>query len=193
VRKILEAKASLGLQSARLVDINALDTLIRTPENMALAQRISDDAITLVRENGKVLPLKAFTKSAVSLPYGTPESIRNRLVVVIVSDDVRLESGRALERQVKVRAPDAHVFYVDSRIAAAMSSDVLQAVDEAENIVAAVYAAPTPGANGTGGSVHPTDPIGSLLQAILDHAAEKTAVIAIGNPYLAQGFPNIQN
>jgi beta-N-acetylhexosaminidase len=193
VRKILEAKASLGLQSARLVDINALDTLIRAPENIALAQRISDDAITLVRENGKVLPLKALTKSAVSLPYGTPEPIHNRLVVVIVSDDVRLESGRALERQVKVRAPDAHVFYVDSRIAAAMSSDVLRAVDEAENIVAAVYAAPTPGANSTGGAVHPTDPIGSLLQAILDHAAEKTAVIAIGNPYLAQGFPNIQN
>ena len=192
VRKILEAKGSLGLQSARLVDINTLDTLIGAPENVALAQRISDDAITLVRENGKVLPLKALTKSAVSLPYGTPESIRNRLVVVIVSDDVRLESGRALERQVKVRAPDAHVLYVDSRIAAAMSSDVLRAVDEAENVVAAVYAAPTPGANSTG-AVHPTDPTGSLLQAILDHAAEKTAVIAIGNPYLAQGFPNIQN
>ena len=193
VRKILEAKASLGLQSARLVDINALDTVIRVPENIALAQTISDAAITLVRENGKVLPLKALTKSAVSLPYGTPESIRNRLVVVIVSDDVRLESGRALEQQVKVRAPDAHVFYVDLGIAAAMSSDVLRAVDEAENIVAAVYAAPTPGANSTGGAVRPTDPTGSLLQGILDHAAEKTAVIAIGNPYLAQGFPNIQN
>jgi beta-N-acetylhexosaminidase len=192
VRKILEAKASLGLQSARLVDINALDTVIRVPENIALAQTISDDAITLVRENGKVLPLKALTKSAVSLPYGTPAPIRNSLVVVIVSDDVRLESGRALEQQVKVRAPDAHVFYVDSRIAAAMSSDVLRAVDEAENVVAAVYAAPTPGANSTG-AVRPTDPTGTLLQGILDHAAEKTAVIAIGNPYLAQGFPNIQN
>jgi beta-N-acetylhexosaminidase len=74
-----------------------------------------------------------------------------------------------------------------------MSSDVLRAVDEAENVVAAVYAAPTPGANGNGGAVRPTDPTGSLLQAILDHAVEKTAVIAIGNPYLAQGFPNIQN
>jgi beta-N-acetylhexosaminidase len=27
----------------------------------------------------------------------------------------------------------------------------------------------------------------------LDHAAEKTAVLAMGNPYLAQDFPAVQN
>ncbi|MGH9546363.1 MAG: hypothetical protein ACRD23_14240, partial [Terriglobales bacterium] len=32
-----------------------------------------------------------------------------------------------------------------------------------------------------------------LLQAILDRAAAKTAVLAMGNPYLAQDFPTIQN
>src|SRR5208282_5377813 len=63
VRKILQAKASLGLQRARLVDVNALDKLIKQPENASLAQQISDDAITLVRDNGKVLPLKAARKS----------------------------------------------------------------------------------------------------------------------------------
>jgi beta-N-acetylhexosaminidase len=28
---------------------------------------------------------------------------------------------------------------------------------------------------------------------VLDHAAEKTAVLAMGNPYLAQDFPAVQN
>jgi beta-N-acetylhexosaminidase len=37
------------------------------------------------------------------------------------------------------------------------------------------------------------DASGALLQAILDHAAEKTAVLAMGNPYLAEDFPAIQN
>ena len=32
-----------------------------------------------------------------------------------------------------------------------------------------------------------------MLQSILDHAAEKTAVLAMGNPYVAQDFPAIQN
>ncbi len=193
VRKVLQAKASLGLQRARLVDINALDLLIHQPENVALAQGISNDAITLVRDNGKVLPLKAIKKSAAPLPYQTPEAIRNRLIAVIFSDDVRLQSGRVLEQQLRIRAADAHVIYVDSSIAAAMSADVLKAVDEAESVIAAVYAVPTPGVRGSGNNVRATDPTGTLLHGILDHAAAKTAVVAVGNPYLVEGFPDVQN
>jgi beta-N-acetylhexosaminidase len=193
VRKILHAKASLGLQRARLVDIDALDTLIQQPENVALAQKISDDAVTLVRENGKVLPLKAIKKSTAALPYQAPEPIRDRVVAVVFSDDVRLGSGRVLETQLRVRAPDAHMFFVDPRLASAISAEVLQAVGEAESVIAAVYAMPTPGARGNGDAVRPTDPTGTLLQSILDRAAAKTAMIAIGNPYLAQRFSGIQN
>jgi beta-N-acetylhexosaminidase len=193
VRKILQAKASLGLQKARLVDINALDILIHQPENAALGQNISDAAITLVRDNGKVLPLKAIKKSAASLPYQAPGAIRNRVVAVIFSDDVRLPAGRVLEQQLRIRAPDARVIYVDSSIAKPMSADVLKAVDEAESVIAAVYAVPTPGVRGNGTEVRATDPSGSLLGDILDHAAAKTVVVAVGNPYLAENFPSVQN
>ena len=31
------------------------------------------------------------------------------------------------------------------------------------------------------------------LQQLLDHAAAKTAVVAMGNPYLASDFPKIEN
>ncbi len=193
VRKILQAKASLNLQKARLVDINALDILIHKPENAALGQTISDAAITLVRDNGKALPLKAVKKSAASLPYQAPEAIRNRLVAVIFSDDVRLPAGRVLEQELRIRAPDARVIYVDSRIAEPMSADVLKAVDEAESVIAAVYAVPTPGVRGNGTEVRATDPSGSLLHDILDRAGAKTVVVAVGNPYLAQDFPSVQN
>jgi len=193
VLKILKAKASLGLERARSVDLNELDKLIKQPENVALAQKMSDDAITLVRENGKVLPLTAIKKPAASLPYQAPDEIRNRMVAVIFSDDVRLESGRILEQQLVSRVPDARIFYVDPRIARAMSGDVLKAVEEASRVVAAVYSVPVPGVRGSGDTVRPTDATGTLLQNIVDHAAEKTAVIAMGNPYLAQNFPTIQN
>ncbi len=194
VRKILDAKASLGLQHARLVDVNALDQLIKQPANSVVAQKMSDDAITLVRENGRVLPLKAIKKPATeALPYQTPEPTRNRIVAVVFSADVRLDLGGVLERQLLLRAPDAHVFYVDPRIATPMSSDVLHAVAEAENVIAAVYAVPTPGAMTNGESVGSADPSGTLLQTILDHAAQKTVVVSVGNPYVAQGFPSVQN
>ena len=42
-------------------------------------------------------------------------------------------------------------------------------------------------------SVSLSDASGALLQKILDHAAEKTVVLAMGNPYLAQDFPAVQN
>ena len=120
------------------------------------------------------------------------------MVAIIFSDDMRTEAGRTLERQIRERVPDANVIYVDPRVAAAMADDVLKAVDNARSVIAAVYEVPVPGkvmngANGVTNSVGLSDASGALLQKILDHAAEKTAVLAMGNPYLAQDFPAVQN
>jgi len=99
VLKILKAKASLGLNQARRVDLNQLTTSIGTPEDLALGQRIADDAITLVRDNGKILPLKKSGTTGPRLPYQKMPEVQNHLVVVILTDDVRTESGRELERE----------------------------------------------------------------------------------------------
>ena len=92
---------------------------------------------------------------------------------------------------IRARIPDARVIYVDPRIAAGMSDDVLKAVDEAQTVVAAVYVIPTAGK--VGNSIAMADSTGILLQQLLDHAAGKTAVVAMGNPYLASDFPKIEN
>jgi beta-N-acetylhexosaminidase len=198
VLKLLKAKASIGLHKARLVDVNALPEVIGKPENLALGQQISDDAVTLVRDNGKLLPLKQAGTVKGGLPYQGVEEVHNRLVVVVLSEDVRTEAGRALERAVKARVPDANVIYVDPRLANPLSGEILKAVDEARTVIAAVYVVPTAGkaiqgANGLTNSVAMNDASGALLQSILDHAAGKTAVLAMGNPYVAQDFPAIQN
>jgi beta-N-acetylhexosaminidase len=198
VLKLLKAKASVGLEKARLVNIDALSAVVGRPENLALGQQISDDSVTLVRDNGKVLPLKESGTVKGGLPYQSVEEVHNSTVVIVLSDDVRTEVGRALERGVKDRVPDANVIYVDPRIAAAMSNDVLKAADQARTVIAAVYVVPTAGkamqgATGLINSVALNDASGALLQKILDHAAAKTVVVAMGNPYLAQDFPAVQN
>ena len=198
VLKILKAKASLGLQKARLVNLQTLEAMVGKPENLAEGQRISDDAITLVRDNGKILPLKSSGTAAPGLPYQNVEAVRNNTVAVIFSEDVRLDTGRVLERQLRARIPDANVFYVDSRIASAMSQDVLRAVDQAKRVIAAVYVVPTAGRaiqgpNGVTNTVGVSDATGTLLHAILEHAGERTVMLAMGNPYLAQDFPAVQN
>src|SRR5205807_10102685 len=58
VLKVLRAKASIGLNKARLVDVNTMSAVVAQPESLALAHQVAASALTLARENGHVLPLK---------------------------------------------------------------------------------------------------------------------------------------
>ncbi len=207
VLKILKVKASLGLDKARLVDLSALDTAVGRPENVAAGQQMADDAITLVRQNDSFLPLaglpvnassKKSGTGAAALPYQIVGDVRNHLLVIVFSDDVRLEAGRALERQIKARVPDANVIYTDPQLAGVLADSVLQAAAEADKIVVAVYATPTAGKmvktdGGVQNSVSLPEDSANLLRQILKTGAAKTMVMAMGNPYLAKDFPEVQN
>jgi beta-N-acetylhexosaminidase len=191
VLKILKIKASLNLQQARLVDLNAIAATVGKPENIALGEQFADSGITLVRDNGQLLPLKSKGTITTGLPYTTVEETRNQTVAVVFSDEVGLESGRAFGRELRARIPDARVISVDPHIAAAMSDEVLKAVDQAQTVLAAVYVIPVAGKMAN--SVALGDATQTLLGQVVDHAAAKTIVIAMGNPYVASDFPKIEN
>lgn len=198
VRKVLELKASLGLHKARMVDLKQLSSEVARPENLEVGQRIAEEAITLVRDNGHLLPLETAGTSEVARAYHPVALGRDRLVTVIVSDDLRTESGHMLEKQILARAPEARVIYLDPRSARGMTASVLEAVENASRVVVAVYVIPTAGKtvrrNGVvKNSVALDDATGKLLDLILEKAASRTVVLAMGNPYLAEDFPAIQN
>jgi beta-N-acetylhexosaminidase len=191
VLKILKTKGALGLNESRTVDVRGIATTVGKPHDLAFGQQVADSAITLVRDNGKMLPLKSKGTAKGGLPYMTREETHNDVFAVVFAEDVRAESGRAFAREFHARIPDSRILYVDPRIAAGMSDEVLKAVDAAQTVVAAVYVIPTAGK--IGNSVAMADATGDLLQQLLDHAAAKTTVIAMGNPYLASDFPKIEN
>ena len=201
VLKILQAKASVGLNKARLVDIAHLGEVVGKPENLAFGQQVADQAVTLVRDNGQVLPLQplpAQGTGAPNLPYQPAVEVTNRLVVVVFCDDLRMDPGHEFVRQLRQRRPDANILYVDTRTAAAMPGQVLSAVQGAEKVLAAVYEIPTAGkAVQVAGQVENTvglnDARGELLGKILQAAAPKTMVVAVGNPYVADDFPQVAN
>ncbi len=79
-----------------------------------------------------------------------------------------------------------------------MSSQILQAVKDAQSVVVAAYVVPTPAkqvmVNGQMvNSVGLEEANGELLRGILDLAGKKTVLIAMGNPYVAQSFPGVEN
>jgi beta-N-acetylhexosaminidase len=194
-----------------LVDVDQLSTEIAKPENVAIGQRIAEQAITLVRSNGQVLPLQAYAKPLPpsselalgtkphALPYQSLPEVSNRLVVLILSDDLRTDSGRMLERQILARVPNARVIYVDPRSAAGMLQPVTDAVDAADHVIVATYVIPSAGKairapDGTLiNSVAMDQSTAALLTDILARAAKRTVVLAMGNPYLVQNFPSVEN
>jgi beta-N-acetylhexosaminidase len=216
VLKILKLKASVGLDKARLVDMPALSRLIARPEHLALAQQIADEAVTLVRDNGQVLPLPppaaaaakpgaaetppangAANGTQASGPAYVPEEEKTRrLAAVIFTDDLRSEYGRLLDRELRRRVTDVETVFVDIGTVHAMSERVYRAVDRAQAVIAAVYVTPTSGKRVQGTQAKMAgipDAHAALLRGVLERARGKTVVVALGSPYLAGDFPDVEN
>jgi beta-N-acetylhexosaminidase len=198
VRKILEMKASVGLHKSRFVDLDQVSVLTSKPQDMDFAQHVADEAVTLVRDNKRVLPLF----SADALPTSSAKSggnlnIGNRLAVILLDEAFTSTDGKEFEKAVKARRPDATVLYFDNRMNSTVADDAMKAVTEADQVVLAVYVAH----NGVRhivadgkllSSFGPLGPSGHLLEQILTAAADKTVVIALGSPYLIINYPEIR-
>jgi len=178
------------------VDVSAIARLVGRPENAAAGQRISDDSVTLVRDDGKLLPLTPARPQETSLIL-YQRVPRHPVLVVILCDNVRADDGRVLEREIKIRMPEAIVVYVDPRVALLQTEGVLRAVQYARKVIVAVYIVPSAARTLTvtrgmknAASLPPST--AALFGRILARAPEKTAVLAMGNPYLTDEFPTIQ-
>lgn len=201
VLKILRAKASVGLDKARLVDLDQVDELVGKPESIALGRQVAEQSITLVRDNGKVLPLKRSAPIAgtpgAGLTYGQVVGAGSRLFALILTDDMRTEYGREFARELHSRVPDANIIYVDPRVATALTDQALAAADAAQSVVVAAYVTPSAGkmvnVNGQMVAALSLDSAtAALVKSLLQRDGDKTAVLAMGSPYLAQDFPEIQ-
>ena len=193
VLKILRAKASVGLNKARLVDLDAVNRLIAAPKSLEIAQEIADEAVTLVRDNHKVLPFSesgAGTNSPQNA-YHPPAETRDRTLLLIFTPDTRTDAGWALDRQMRARIPDVRTIYIDPRNAVAWERPVTDAVEQAQTVIAAVYLSPQGGAPANTAALSSTAE--GLLHSVVQNAAEKTVVLAMGNPYFASQMPQLQN
>ncbi|MGH9823949.1 MAG: hypothetical protein ACREDR_11940, partial [Blastocatellia bacterium] len=66
-RRILEAKDKLGLNRERLPDLSKLDHVLGSREHVQTAQQMIESAVTLVRNQNDMLPLKLAPDSKVLL------------------------------------------------------------------------------------------------------------------------------
>jgi beta-N-acetylhexosaminidase len=101
VRRILEAKAMLGLDKTRIVDINAINQKLGSIAWQKEAQDISDRGITLLRDTPHILPID-----------GTKP---NRALLLAFYADPEPYPGEDLERELKSRFDSVTTLRADTR------------------------------------------------------------------------------
>jgi beta-N-acetylhexosaminidase len=196
VRKILEMKAAVGLDKNRFVDLDQVTALTGKPEDIAFAQEVADKAVTLVRDNSKLLPLKSNVSSAKIVGVGG-SVLGQKMVVVMLGEPLEEKNGQEFEREMRARRPDATIFRFDGRFSTSMVTQVLEAIAGADQVVLATYVVNRTARQTVADGVHTSHfglpgLAGRLFQEIVTKYPQKTVVIALGSPYLIESFPQIQ-
>ena len=137
VRRLLLVKAKAGLDSRKpqLVDLDQVQQHFGKASSYALAREVAEHAITLVRDDNHLLPMKR-------------DDGKSTLVILFVSDP-HGDDGRMLEQQIRARSPAATVVYVDRRSAPFEAEKIAAMLPKFGRVIAAVYSVPQPGQVGT--------------------------------------------
>ena len=172
VRRILTAKARVGLHRARLVSLDALRQVVGSPAHWAVADTIATRAITLVRDSASLVPI-ARTAAKVAVISYAPET--------------ELKAGRALAAEFRLRFPGVKMSRISQRSGRAELDSIARGVAGADAIVITTHVRTI---EGTGRfAVAP-----SVAQWIDSLATrERVIVIANGNPYVIRQFPRVQS
>ena len=170
VRRILRAKARLGLDKDRLVDVNAINTNFGKPEFVAAAQDMADRGVVLLRDGAHVLPLDA------ARPL--------RLLLVQLSGDPDPYPGTAFEEEIRSKVSTVTVLRADTQFSK-VGALKMPAPDTYDVAIAAVYVRVAD----RKGSVGLPDEQSAIVNDLI--AGPKPVIVAaFGSPYLIERFPN---
>src|SRR5258707_14535683 len=172
LRRILRAKAKLGLDKARLVDINAINQKFGHTAWQAEAQNISDRGISLLRDTPHRLPLDA-TKPA-------------RALLLAFYADPEPYPGEDLERELRSRFESLTALRADTRF---VNASILK-LPPPESYDVAILALFVRVSDRKGNVDVPAE------QAALAEQIYKTGkpviTVGFGSPYLIERFPQAE-
>ena len=174
VRRILEAKARLGLHLDKFVDVEALPKKLGTKASLEQARLTFEKAVTLVKNEGDMLPLR--------------DPARKISVLSLSSDQPDYFAGRSFADAVKKRSPGAQVFYADTNTGKESLDDAFFKAAGTDIIICAVFSS----LRAWKGSVG-LDPRHVDLIKTLAATGKPVAVVNFGSPYLLRNFPEISS
>jgi len=164
VLRILEAKVRVGLPKRKIADLDAVSDALDSEDEADRSQSLADRALTLVRNNGAVLPLASPNQAC-----------------LVISAGIRLSSfGQRLAEEFRRRAPQARIVFIDNSLPMAALDAVTGDVSACSALVWATF------------TTNPT--LAGDLPAFLEKLSASStpvALISFGNPYLLAGSPKV--
>ena len=170
VRRILGAKARLGLDHANLVDVAKLNETFGRPGFEAQAQEMADRGVTLLRDSARLLPLDA------TRPL--------RVLLVTLSADPDACPGETIGPEIRSRVDSLTVLRADTRFTN-VGALRLPRPETYDVAIAALFVRV---ADRKGNVGFPEDQRAFVNQLLA--TGKPVAVASFGSPYLIERFPN---
>jgi beta-N-acetylhexosaminidase len=171
VRRVVEAKRTLGLAQRKLVDLNALRFLVGDSSNLQIARRVAEKSITLVRDSLRQVPIA--TGSA-------------KVLSITLARRADLGAGNAFNSELRAGLPNLRTEFMATEDAPLNFPRLIAAADSADVTIVGSYV----GQNWDAVSASAPQAFANFVQTLVQRG-RKPIVVAFGNPYLLQQLPSI--
>ncbi len=177
VRRILEAKARLGLNQKRTIDPAQLERTLGNAERQRLAQTMIERALTLVRDDHKAIPVKLKPGQRVLW-----------LTLLDAPNGWRDPPGVAFGQALRARYPD--VDFIEARLDNTSTRETVAQVKELADVADAVIASGHIRVAAYKGSIELTEWQLDLLRH-LSKSEKPFTFTLFGSPYLLSFVPEL--
>src|SRR2546423_1435973 len=174
-RKVLAAKYDLGLVQQRLTPLDEIDRVVAGKQAVALSEEIAKHAITLVRNDAKLLPMQI-----------TPA--KRIFNLAITNGDDRLWIAQAFIGTMTRGGVKLETIVLDDRSSDAEVRKALNNAGEAGVVIVSMYGRVR---TGQARSVALPEPGMKALNELIERKAPMVG-ISFGNPYLLLCVPKLQ-
>jgi hypothetical protein len=165
---MLAAKSWLGLNKSRFVDLEKISHEVGAPESEALAEKISDASVTLLRNDNDLLPLPA------------PSRVR----IVTFTEEPNFDVGRELERVLQPHVAAVSLSHLSNESSREFIQQITAQFQETDVVLLGVYLSIAAWKGHSSFS-----PAVQEFLAGLDKLPKPVITVAFGDPYVLAKLP----
>jgi hypothetical protein len=171
VRRILSAKAWVGLAEKRMVVVDSIFTVVGAPAFQKTAEEISDASVTVLRNEGNLLPLPRTT----------------RLHIVTVTEEPYLQVGTDLLNELQPLVASTALTHVSNETGRERFDDIRTSLQQSDVVLVGVYLSVI----AWKGERRFAKPLEEFLNS-LSHLQRPVILVAFGDPYVLGKMPETQ-